>query len=728
MWFTIAGIPSRQEELAGGARVVMACGGHRGFPMFGWFLGFGRAVRHVAGAGVLALAWAGPVLAQSGTQRAADDEATAPLAGPRYDEVVITGAPLPRSIEELSQPISVVEGRELMLQQDAQLGEVLATQPGISQTYFGPGSSRPVIRGLGADNIRVLENGLGLLDASSVSPDHAVSLDPMLTKRIEVVRGPAALLYGPTAIGGVVNALTNRIPDEAIDAPARGSIEGRGDSVSAGGAGVAFLEGGYKGFSYHLDGFYRNGSDIRIPGYARSRQLRAVDPPRRFRFEAKDTLPDSDVEARGGSVGLSYAGHWGYVGFAPSIYETTYGVVGHGAGNVHIDLNQRRFDVAGALNAPVPYFTNIKARLGLVDYKHIEFEGDTVGTVFTNRGYDLRVDGLHERIGILEGAIGFESYYSDFEAEGSEAFVPPSKTSVQSLFAFEEADFDPLRLQAAGRLDYSRVEVDAHRDIAAADARDFVTGGASLGAIYSIAEDYSAALSLAYTQRAPNAAELFAHGVHVATSQYEIGNRDLAIQESLGLDFALRKSLGRVSGSIGGFYNRFNNYLGLVPTGARDGESGEPVFEFRSIPAEFIGMEAEATITLFDHEPHRLDLLLQADYVEASNRKSGEALPLIPPFRFRTGLAYQVGALAADLSVLWARQQDRNPQEQLPTDGYTMLNASATYRVPVGPVTADLFLRGFNLLDEEARVAASPLKDVAPLPGVGVVGGLRLSL
>jgi len=701
--------------------------------MAGCFQWYGRAMRRVVHAyAFVVAATTSTALAQPAapnpSERAADGATAPPIAGPQYDEVVITGAPLPRSINELSQPISVVEGRELMVQQASQLGEVLATEPGISQTYFGPGSSRPVIRGLGADNIRVLENGLGLLDASSVSPDHAVSLDPMLTKRIEVVRGPAALLYGPTAIGGVVNALTNRIPDEAIDTPVRGSIEGRGDSVNAGGAGVAFLEGGYKGFSYHLDGFFRSGGDISIPGYARSRQLREVDPPRRFRFEAKNSLPDSDVEARGGSVGVSYAGDWGYVGFAPSIYETTYGVVGHGAGGVHIDLNQRRFDVAGAINDPAPYFTNIKARLGLVDYKHIEFEGDLVGTVFTNRGYDLRIDALHERIGLVEGAVGFESYYSDFEAEGAEAFVPPSKTSVQSLFAFEEADFDPIRLQAAGRLDYNRVEADAHRDVAPADSRDFVTGGASLGAVYSIIEDYAATVSLAYTQRAPNASELFADGVHVATSQYEIGNRDLAAQESLGVDFALRKSLGRVSGSIGGFYNRFNNYIGLVPTEAIDAESGERVFEFRSIPAEFIGMEAEATITVFDSAPHRLDLLLQADYVEASNRKSGEALPLIPPFRFRTGLAYQVGALAADLSVLWARKQDRNPQEQLPTDGYTMLNASATYRVPVGPVTADLFLRGFNLLNEEARVAASQLKDVAPLPGVGVVGGLRLTL
>jgi len=658
------------------------------------------------------------------TARPTEDTGAAPLPGPRYDELVITAAPIPRAISELSQPISVVEGRELMLQQSSQLGDVLSNEAGISQSSFGPGASRPVIRGLAADNIRILENGLGLLDASSVSPDHAVSLEPMLTKRIEVIRGPAALLYGPTAIGGVVNALTNRIPEEALDTAVHGSVEGRGESVNDGGAGVAFVEGGYNGFNLHLDGFYRDSDDVSIPGYARSRRARDQDPSP---DEVKGTLRDSDVQAQGGSVGLSYTGDWGYLGAAPSIYETTYGVAGHGMERVHIHLEQRRLDVAGAVHHPLPSFTNIKARLGLVDYKHTEFEDDVAGTVFTNRGYDLRIDALHEPLGVFEGALGIESYLSDFEAEGDEAFVPPSTTTVQSLFAFEEADLDPLRLQAAGRLDYSRVEADAHRDLSTADTRDFVTGGASFGGIYSVAEDYALSLLLAYTQRAPNASELFANGVHVATSQFEVGDRDLAAQESLGVDFALRKSLGRISGSIGGFYNRFNNYIALVPTGMQDGESGEPVFEFRSVPAELVGMEAEATINLFDSAPQRLDLLLMTDYVEASNRKNGDPLPLIPPFRFRSGLAYQIGALATDLSVLWARKQDRNPQEQLATDGYTMLNASATYRVPLGPATADLFLRGFNLANDKARSAASQRKDVAPLPGIGVVGGLRLS-
>lgn len=650
-----------------------------------------------------------------------------PLPGPRYDEVVITAAPIPRAIGELAQPVSVVEGRELMLQQSSQLGDVLSNEVGVSQTSFGPGASRPVIRGLAADNIRVLENGLSLLDASSVSPDHAVSLEPMLTKRIEVIRGPAALLYGPTAIGGVVNALTNRIPDEAIDGKVRGNIEGRGESVNDGGAGVGFLEGGYGGFTLHLDGFYRDAGDASIPGFARSKYERAEDPPESSDSEAKGTLPNSGVQAQGGSVGLSYIGDWGYFGVAPSIYDTTYGVVGHGDSDVSIELKQKRFDIAGAVEHPFPYFTNIKAKLGLVDYKHTEFEGGEVGTVFKNRGYDLRLDALHQPLGWLEGAVGFESYYSDFEAEGEEAFVPPSKTSVQSLFAFEEANFDPLRLQAAARLDYSHVDADAHRDVAPADSADFVTAGASLGGVYSLIEDYALALSMAYTQRAPNAAELYSNGVHVATSQFEIGNPDLAIQESLGLDFAVRKTLGRISGSIGGFYNRFNNYIALVPTGLDDTESEEPIFEFRSVPAELVGMEATATITLIDTTPHRLDLLLQSDYVEASNRKNGDPLPLIPPFRFRTGLGYSWEGLATEVSVLWARKQDRNPSEQLPTDGYTMLNISATYRLPIGPATADLFLRGFNLLDEEARIAASQLKDVAPLPGAGAIGGMRLS-
>jgi len=726
----------------------------------GWCLPFGRTVRHrsvwrqcAVSLAPIGLAGVCAVLLVAGfPSRLSAEEAESPagsptpgapagaaeqpppVPGPRYDEVVITGAPIPRTLSELAQPASVVDGEELILHQAPQLGEVLATQPGITQSYFGPGASRPIIRGLGGDNIRVLENGLSTFDASAVSPDHAVSLEPLLASKIEIVRGPAALLYGPTAIGGVVNTLTNRIPDEPIPVPIRGVAEVRGNSVNLERAGVAYLEGGYKGFAYHLDGFGRQTNDLSIPGFARSERLRKADPLPPGETEARGILPNSAIETDGGSGGLSYIGSAGYIGLSPSIYHTNYGTVAEP--DVTIDLTQLRLDFAGALNAPLPRVTTIKAKLALVDYDHTEFEGPEPGTKFKNRGYDLRVEGLHEKIGPLEGAVGLESTLSDFSALGEEAFLPKTLTNVQSLFLFEEMTQGVVRLQGAGRIDYQGVDADADPQFGPSSSRSFVTGGISLGAIYSLTEAYAVAFSLEYTQRAPNAEELYANGPHLATAQFEIGDRDLSPQQSIGVDVSVRKTAGRLTGSISGFYNRFIDYVALLPNGETNPEFDLPVFLYENVAAYFVGMEAEATLNVLEHGPHRVDLSAKTDYVLAQDLSNDQALPFIPPFRFGVGAQYSWRALQVGLSVFRAVPQFRVPEGTcspsfpsacLPTNGYTLLNASGSYPLKVGPTRLNLFLRGFNLANQKAREAASVLKDVAPLPGVGVLGGIQIA-
>ena len=669
-----------------------------------------------------------------------DSPKSSTIPAHRFSEVVITGAPVPRTISELAKPVTVLEGDKLLSLEAPQLGEVLAEQPGISQTYFGPGASRPVIRGLGGDNIRVLENGLGLLDASSVSPDHAVSLEPLLTRRIEVVRGPSALLYGPNAIGGVVNVITTRIPDQPMDERVSGLLHGRGNTVNLEGAGLAVLEGGYKGFAFHLDGFGRKTDNVSIPGFARSAQLRAARPLPAGETEEKGELVNTALSTQGGGAGVSYFWDGGYAGLSPSVYDTTYGLPG--APSTFIELSQRRLDLAAELNAPLPLLSTLKGRLGLVDYEHQEMEltaaeGAIVGTEFTNRGYDLRFDALHEQIGPLEGALGFESFYSDFDASGAEAFVPPTTTAVQSIFAFEELLLDPVRFQMSGRLDFASIDAAEKSGFGPADSRDFITGGASVGAVVTPVEPYAVALNVAYTQRPPNAQELFANGAHLATAQFEIGDRNLSVQESLGLEVAVRRAVGPVTGSVGGFYNRFNNFIDLIPTGEFIDTSGDhghshgadpilPVFQFESIPATFAGMEAEATVRVVEEKPYTVDLNFKTDYVYARNRDTGDPLPLLPPFRIGTGATLYWDAFTADVSMLWARKQTDTPEFILATDGYVMLDAGASYQVATGLATIDLFVRGVNLLDQDARVSTSPLKDVAPLPGVGALGGFRL--
>lgn len=664
----------------------------------------------------------------------ATSEQAPPVAGPRYDEVVVTGAPIPRTMSELAQPASVIEGQTLVQHQAPQLGEVLATQPGISQSYFGPGASRPVIRGLGGDNIRVLENGLSTFDASAVSPDHAVSLEPLLASKIEVVRGPAALLYGPNAIGGVVNTLTNRIPDQPIDTPVRGEAEARGNSVNLERAGVAYLEGGYRNFAYHLDGFGRETNDLSIPGFAKSERLREAIPLEPGETNAKGTLPNSAIETDGGSGGLSYIGDAGYIGISPSYYHTHYGTVAEP--DVTIGLHQLRLDFAGALNSPLPKVTTIKAKLALVDYDHTELEGAAEGTKFKNRGYDLRLEGLHEKLGPLEGAIGFESTLSDFSALGEEAFLPKTETNLQSVFGFEEYVHGPFRLQGAGRIDFQGTDASSDPKFGPASSRSFVTGGVSLGGIYTIVEPYDLTASVQYTERPPNPEELYANGPHLATDQFEVGDRNLSPQQSVGVDVAVRKTAGRLTGSIGGFYNRFIDYIALLPNGETNTEFDVPVFLFKNVAAYFVGTEAEANYTVLESGPHRVDVNAQADYVQAQDLSDHQALPFIPPFRFGVGGQYSWRALQVGLQLFRAVPQYRVPEGQcspdfpsacLPTNGYTLLNVYGSYPITVGPTHLNLFLRGFNLLNEKAREAASVLKDVSPLPGVGVLGGLQIA-
>ena len=354
----------------------------------------------------------------------------------QLQKVIVTGTPMERTLFDLATPASVLTDRELAVRLQPTLGETLNTLPGVGSTSFGPNASRPVIRGLDGDHIRILENGVGLIDASATSVDHAVGTDPLTIRSVEVVRGPAALLYGPAAVGGVVNVINNRIPDARIGKAVTGAIEGRYGSVDDSRSGGAVIEGGSRGFAYHLDGFTRESGDLRIPGFARSARLRALEPLAAGETEAKDRLPNSQGKADGGAVGLSYIWDKGHVGTSVSGFNNVYGTVAEE--DVTLRLHQRRVDVAGEFIAPSEKINKITYKLGLSDYRHTEYEGPAAGTVFENRGLDGRTELLHAPFGRLQGAIGFEIQRSDFSALGAEGFLPRTSSAIDSGFVFEE--------------------------------------------------------------------------------------------------------------------------------------------------------------------------------------------------------------------------------------------------------------------------------------------------
>ena len=637
--------------------------------------------------------------------------------------VVVTANPLGSDLFDMAQVASVLSGDDLKLRLQPTLGETLAREPGVSSTSYGPNASRPVIRGLGGDHIRILQNGLGTVDASSASDDHAVSFDTLGVKRIEVVRGPAALLYGSTAVGGVVNVIDNRIPSEPAGVPFGGSLQTRYDSSNNERAFGGLAEGGAKGFNYHLDGFKRITENLTIPGYARSERLRALDPLPPGDAEVQNSLPNSQSRNDGGTGGLSYAWDKGYFGSSVSGYNNDYGTVAEK--DVTIRMYQRRLDFAGAFNELGAFVQSVKYKLGLSEYKHTEYEGPATGTIFRNRGYDARVEAVQDQRGRLSGAFGYQSQKSDFSATGEEAFMPRTSGFGNSLFAFEEIDYAPIKLQAGARLDLQNTDSAGGAAFGPAEDHSDLTGSGSLGVVYAPSKDYNVTLSGSYSQRAPNGQELYANGPHLATASYEVGDRSLNPEESVGLDLSVRKRTGRVTGSVGGFFNYFQNFITDVPTGLVDATTGLPIFQYRGLGAQFLGAEAKVTFMLIEEKTWHFDLDLFSDYTEAVDRATDEPLPRIPPLRYGGALAYHGSALGARFEARRLEAQHHIAEHELPTDGSTILTVSVDYHWHIDRVEMEFFVKADNLLDEEIRNHVSLLKDIAPLAGRSVTVGVQ---
>ena len=677
-------------------------------------------------------------------REAAAQNAAPPHFHLQLEETVVTASPFGRTLFEQAQPVSVLKGDKLRLALQPTLGETLSGTPGVTSSYFGPASSRPIIRGLDADRVRILQNGTNTIDASAASVDHAVSFDPVSVESIEVVRGPATLLYGPNAVGGVVNVLDNRVPDERIPVPVRGSIDGRYGSVNTERAGSFMLEGGAGNFAWHIEGYTRAADELHIPGFARSEQLRLAQPLPEGEVEARNVLPNSDLRTQGLSGGASYIWDSGYFGLAYSGFHSNYGTVAEP--DVTIDLEQRRWDFRGAFMSPFPYIKSIKYNVGVSDYEHTEFEGTEPGTVFENEGYDGRIEIAHEKLGPFDGTIGFQTQRSDFSAIGEESFLPVTRTLSQSVFLFEEAVFDPLRFQFGLRYDHVSVDADEDPNFGPARGRTFDNFSASAGVIWTPSDGYAVALNTAYTERAATFQELYANGPHIATNSFDVGDPNLDSEKSFSVDLSLRKKTGRVTGSIGIFYNHFNGYIGQFADGTTADVDGEllPVFNYRATDADFFGGEAEVSFHLLEpveaappadgkgavlppRPRHALHLDLKADYVHATDTISDTPLPRIPPFRASAALNYEGERLSAGIEGQFVARQNRVADFETATDSYFLLNANIGYRIPMGRTEASLYVKGVNLTNAEARVHSSFLKDIAPLGGRGVLCGMRFT-
>ncbi len=685
----------------------------------------------------LAAAW--PALALTGLSAGSPARAQSlPPPSATLPPVVVTGNPL--GSDGIATPSDVLAGPGLVVRRGSSLGETLSGLPGVSSSYFGPNANRPVIRGQDGDRIRILSNAGATLDVSALSFDHAVPIDPLVVERIEVLRGPAALLYGGSAVGGVVNAIDNRIPKAPVGGVG-GALELRGGGADRQRAASALVETGVNpagdpegrgGFAIHADGFQRRTDDLRVPGF---------DRPVDGGSERRDRIVNSASDARGGALGASLLWDHGYLGASFDTYRNDYGIVAED--DVLIRMKRDKLAVAGEWRDLGGAIRTVRARLQSTDYRHQEVEGGgAVGTTFSNKGQDARIEVEHAPLGDLRGVLGLQAESAKFSALGEEAFVPSTRTRQTALFAHEE-----LRLAGASRLSFGgRVErhlLDSAGDEAGADPRfgspqqrRLTTTSAAFGGIRDLAgllgPGWQFSGNLAYTERAPTHYELFANGVHIATAAFERGDTGLGKEKGSNLDVALEWKRDHDRVRAGVFTSRYSNYIALLRTGEPDfvNDEGEvfPVYGFGGVKARLSGFELEAAWRVLQASG-TLDLDAQLDAVRATNLDTGEPLPRIAPLRLRLGAVYALAGWQLRGEVVRASRQDRVPSDDAPTAGHTLLNLALSKPVTLGGSDALFFLRLDNLTDELAFNAASiaTVRQLAPLPGRSLSAGLRVS-
>jgi iron complex outermembrane receptor protein len=685
------------------------------------------------------------------------------------ERVVVSGGAIERSETDTAQAVTILSEDNLKLQIAPTLGDTLATQPGVGGSGFSAGASRPVIRGQADNRVRVLNNGTEIFDVSNLSPDHAPSVSTLLSQSIEVVRGPATILYGSGAIGGVVNVTDNLIPVEQPAERLSGEVDGRFDSVDLERSGaMALTLSPFQHFVVHAEGSLLRTDDRSIPGFALDQRIRAeLTPEQRhndgFGGNPFGTVPNTFVKTKDFGIGASYVWDKGYIGASYTRFLSEYGVPddpevdepGVPPARVHLNVRKDQYNVRSSVVDPLPWFSVANLKFVYTDYKHDEIDNNTVGATFKTKGVDSRIELVHQPIGPFEGSIGSQVFYKELSVLGEEAFLQPSETLAVAGFIFEEVKLNPVRLQFGARVEHDSISIDSSdpelTSLTSPSQKDqeFWPISGAAGAIYDFAKDWQLALNLTYSQRAPTAEELFARGPHDATFQFIIGDPNLDVEINRSVDLSLRRTAGHVTGFISGFYTNYDGFIDFAPTG--EIEDGLQVFIYTPKKATFYGGEARADFHLLplgitkmsepsdsksvknvitkgeettEKNPNDLYLRIQGDYVHAED-SSGEPLPRITPFRYGISLNYESEHWTASIEGQRVDSQNSVAEFETTTPGYTFLNASIGYKFQWGRTYNYLYARGTNLLDAEARDHLSFLKEVLPLPGRGVVVGLR---
>lgn len=645
-------------------------------------------------------------------------------------EVTVSASGTGRTVDDMSAPVTVLEGDALVQERGANLGETLDRQPGIQSTHFGAGASRPIIRGMDGARVKVLSDGAVIQDASTISPDHAVVSEPMLARQIEVLRGPSALIYGAGAIGGVVNVLDNKIPTAIPQKGYEGQVELRAGTGAKDAAGAVSMTGGAGQFAIHVEGMARNADDYRVGSG----------------WTPGDKVAGSQARNGGGSVGLSWITDQGYIGLAYSRNQARYGLPGHNhsfegchphGSHLHcgshghddhdhgdhddhehdhsvpvVDMHSERYDLRSEWNKPFAGVDTIRVRGGVTRYQHDEIEDGSVSTTFRNRANDVRVDVLHAPIAGFSGVLGFESVQRRFSALGEEAYVQPTRTQSHGLYLLEEKRFGDFGVEAAARHDWQTVyALDDEK------TRKHRGNSLSLGSSWRFAPGYKLSAHITSAARMPTAEELYARGLHMATATYEVGNPDLRKERSRNIDIGLARTAGDTTFSVNLYRNHIDNY---IYGRTLDELDGLQLLKYSQKTATFTGLEGQVQQRLNANWM----VGITGDVVHA-RLEGGDKIPRLAPARLGFRIAGKWEHWRAEAQWQLVQRQNKVAEFESQTPGYGMLNGRISYHQRAGDGSPwQVYLKVDNLFNKLAYAHTSFIKDAAPLRGRAVSIGL----
>ena len=684
----------------------------------------------------------------------ADDMSEDSTSDNAIEEVVVRAHPL--SAEGLAQGTVSLSGDDLARNLAPNLGDVLAKQPGIHSASFGAAVGRPVIQGLGGARVQVMEDRLSSMDVSVTSGDHATTVEPFIANSVEVLKGPATLLYGNGSVGGVVDVHTGRIPHGQLGDTFSGKITAQGSDNGDQHAVAARLDGEGEGFAWHFDGFDRRSTNYDIPGETESDALIAAEEANGEDHEEEASpgfLPGSHFSTDGGAIGFSFIGENWFSGVAVSQLNALYGLPGgHGHHDEEendedhededhedeegfetpiLDMDQTRVDIEmgrtgplfsgnnGAMNRFGSTIESVNLRLGFNDYEHSEIEPNgEVATLFKNEAFEARLEFVHA-LADAKHVWGLQFAEREFSVSGEEAFVPPVDSENAGIFWLSERDLNIISLEMGLRLENVK-----HTPEGAAK-KDFTALAGSAGAIYPINDEFTLTANFGYAERAPVGEELFSNGPHLATGRFEIGTASLDKETVFRTDLILGWARDNVEATLNAYYASFSDFIYQNPNGMIDDEL--PVFVWDQADATFRGLDGEVRWNAVEVANGSLELRGFFDVIRASLDTSAEKkLPLIPPNRIGLSATQRWGAIALTLEAMRVGEQDEIPSYELPTESYTDLGAHLEWQ----PTLANgqeitVFLRGDNLSDAEQRYHTSFIKDLAPQPGRTVTLGMR---